>query len=77
MVLSIQKSANIKLHHSRKVVIVHHKCGTLLLFVNLRDETRKSNSERKRGKDWRFKPFLLMNEEFCIQYKKINNIFSR
>ncbi len=37
----------------------------------------KQENQIQREKEGKKKPFLLMNEEFCIQYKKINNIFSR
>ncbi len=70
-------SAKIKLHNSRKVDSAS-KMWFSFCYLKVRDETRKLNSERKSGKrEKRFKPFLLMNDEFCIQYKKINNIFRR
>ncbi len=46
-----------------------------LLFISLKVETRVKLRKKKGKKQRRFKPFLLMNEEFCIQYKNINNIF--
>ncbi len=47
MELSVQRSAKIKSHRFRKAV---KNAALSLLFVSLRDETRESNSERKRGK---------------------------
>ncbi len=75
MELSVQRSAKIKLDSFRKAVIVHQKFGTLFVIYKLKQESQiqKEKGEKQR----RFKPFLLMNEEFCIQYKKINNIFNR
>jgi len=34
-------------------------------------------SKKKRKAQGRFKPFLLMDEEFCIQDKEVNNIYTQ
>jgi len=53
-------------------------CSLFLLFISLRDEIKEAKSARKKRKaQGRFKPFLLMDEEFCIQDKEVNNIYSR
>jgi len=56
---------------------MHQKNFTFLVIyiISLRDEIKRLKiGKKKRKAQRRFKPFLLMDEEFCIQNKEVNNI---